>query len=351
MAYRRFLNDADYLSTLTEIGFRQLLRERHDSVIDAEESAELSVTDYLHQHYLVEEALMVGKKIAPYNNQITYPPDVFFTYEITPGEEKIYRTLTSINSVKRPYSKEFWRELDAFEEIGDLEKIPCYSQMITWKAGSKVKYRGSVWVCINGNGIEFNNIQIPGITPWKKIDVYEWQENLQYQVYDVVKYKGDYYMLLDTADPETMDKSKSPLVSDDWGLIGEYVEDYEYEISDHEYVVCNDEVFYPVMQVNPDKPEVGVNMTPDDPRNQNLVKHMTRLAIYELHKRITPANISSVRINDYNDSIQWLRDAQKFRLDPKIERRIDEDEKYPYTGSVVVDFAKPMDPWKNQWFI
>lgn len=343
--------DSDYLSTLTEVGFRQLLRERHDSVIDAEESAECSVTDYLHQHYLVEEALLVGKKIVPYNNQITYPPDVFFTYEATPGEEKIYRTITGINSIKRPSSKTYWRELDAFEEIGDLDKIPHYSQMITWKPGQKVKYNGSVWECMVGNGIEFDNIQIPGVVAWRKIEVYEWQPNVQYQIYDVVKYKGEYYMLLDNVNIEEMDKSVSPLLSDDWGKIGDYIEDYEYEVSDHEYVVFNDEVFYPVMPVNADKLEKGINITPDDPRNKNLVKHMTRLAIYELHKRITPANISNVRINDYNDSIMWLKDAQKFKLDPKIPRRIDQDEKYPYTGSVVVDFAKPMDPWKNEWFV
>jgi hypothetical protein len=47
----------------------------------------------------------------------------------------------------------------------------------------------------------------------------------------------------------------------------------------------------------------------------------------------------------------WLKDAQKFRLDPQIPRRIDEKENYPYTGSVVVDFARDLDPWKMTWFV
>ena len=83
----------------------------------------------------------------------------------------------------------------------------------------------------------------------------------------------------------------------------------------------------------------------------NLVKHMTRLAIYELHKLISPTNISNVRINDYNDSIQWLRDAQKFRLDPQIPRRIDDKENYPYTGWAVETFDRELDPWKQTWMV
>ena len=351
MKYRRFLTDSDYLSTMTEVGMKQLIRDRHDRVIQAEESAELAITDYLHQHYLIEETLLVGKKIAQYNKQITYPPDVFFTWIDERGEEKIYRTLTSINALKRPDIRTFWREMDSFEEIGDLDLIPNYSQMITWKAGQKVKYNNSVWECVTGNGIDFDNIQIPGVVAWRVLEVYDWSANLSYNIYDVVRYKNEYFMLLPTADPETMDKSVSPLRSDDWGQIGDYVEDYQYEVSDHEYVVYNDNVFYPVMPVNGEEPQVAVNVTPDDPRNLNLVKHMTRIATYELHKLISPANISNVRINDYNDSIQWLRDAQKFRLDPKIPRRIDEDEKYPYTGSVVVDFVRNLDADSLTWYV
>ena len=351
MAYRRFLTDSDYLSTMTEVGMSQLTRERHDRVIQAEQSAELSVIEYLKQHYMIEEELLVGKKIAPYNSQITYPPDVYITYDAGDGEQ-IYRTLTSINALKRPTDKVYWEELMDFE-VSDIkfDDIPFYSQMITWKKGDLVKFNQSVWKCVNGNGIDFNNIQIPGVVAWKKLDTYEWHANLQYEVYDVVRYDGRFFMLLETADPATMDKSINPYESDDWGMIGDYVEDYEYEVSDHEYVVFDNEVYYPVMQVNGETPEVHTNIVRDDPRNVNLVKHMTRLAIYELHKLISPTNISNVRINDYNDSIQWLRDAQKFRLDPQIPRRIDERENYPYTGWAVETFDRELDPWKQTWMV
>lgn len=345
MAYRRFLNDNDYLSTMTEVGMSQLTRDRHDRVVQAEQSAEFSIIEYLKQHYMIEEELLVGKKIAEYNNQITYPPDVYLLYNDT-----IYRTLTSINAIKRPTDKVYWRELSAFE-CGDIEKIPPYSQMITWKKGMKATYNNSVWECVLGNGIEFKNIQIPGVVAWKRFETYTWQANLAYNHYDVVRYDGEFFMLLDTADTSTMDKSVNPLESDDWGQVGDYAEDYEYEVNEHEFVVYDDEVYYPIMPVNAEAPEENVNIIPDDPRNLNLVKHMTRLAVYELHKLISPTNISNVRINDYNDSIQWLRDAQKFRLDPQIPRRVDEKEGYPYTGSVVVDFVRELNPYKLTWYV
>jgi hypothetical protein len=187
---------------MTEVGMSQLTRERHDRVIQAEQSAELSVIEYLKQHYMIEEELLVGKKIAPYNNQITYPPDVYITYDAGDGEQ-IYRTLTSINALKRPTDKVYWEELMDFE-MSDIkfDEIPFYSQMITWKKGDLVKFNQSVWKCVNGNGIDFNNIQIPGVVAWKKLDTYEWHANLQYEVYDVVMYDGRFFMLLETADPE-----------------------------------------------------------------------------------------------------------------------------------------------------
>ncbi len=346
MAYLRFLNDNDYLSTMTEAGMEQLTRGRHDRVIQAEQSAELSIIEYLDQHYLIKEELMKGKRIADYNNQITYPPDVYIIVD-----SEICRTLTSINSIKRPTDKVYWKEVTEFEDYVAIEKIPCYSQMCNYRKGVRVTFNNSVWECLYQNGIDFKDIQLPGIVAWKMIDVYEWVANLTYAVYDVVRYDGEYFMLLDTADPGTMDKSVNPLDSDDWGQIGDYSEDYTYDLNDHEYVVYNDEVYYPIIPVNAEAPQLNVNIVHDDPRNLNVVKHMTRLAVYELHKLISPTNISNVRINDYNDSIQWLRDAQKFRLDPQLPRRTDDGQKYPNTGWAVEDFTRELNPDKMTWYV
>ena len=109
------------------------------------------------------------------------------------------------------------------------------------------------------------------------------------------------------------------MVSDCWGAIADYDSSYNaYELSGHEYVVYDGRVFYPETDVNADTPQVGQNLSLHDPRNYNLKKHMVRLAIYELTKLIAPNNVSVVRMRDYEDSMKWLNDAAKLRLNPQI---------------------------------
>ena len=52
---------------------------------------------------------------------------------------------------------------------------------------------------------------------------------------------------------------------------------------------------------------------------------MTRLAIYELTKLIAPNNVSVIRVKDYEDSIKWLNDASKLKINPQIPRKIGEE--------------------------
>lgn len=52
---------------------------------------------------------------------------------------------------------------------------------------------------------------------------------------------------------------------------------------------------------------------------------MVRLAVYELTKLIAPNNVSAVRMKDYEDSMKWLNDASKLRLNPQIPRKLAED--------------------------
>lgn len=121
------------------------------------------------------------------------------------------------------------------------------------------------------------------------------------------------------------DNNIDPLTSDCWGAIADYDSAYnDYELSDHEYVVYEGRVFYPETDVNADVPELGNNLSLHDPRNYNLKKHMVRLAVYELTKLIAPNNVSAVRMRDYEDSMKWLNDAAKLRLNPQIPRKVDE---------------------------
>ena len=75
---------------------------------------------------------------------------------------------------------------------------------------------------------------------------------------------------------------------------------------------------------------------------------MVRLAIYELTKLIAPNNISVVRIRDYEDSMKWLSDAAKLKLNPQIPRKLDKDKK-PILDWQLATFQTDYDPNKNPW--
>jgi len=345
MQYRRFLTDNDYMSIMTEEGFHDLIRGRHSRVVQAEKSAEMAILEYLKQHYEIEQTLAQGKFIADYNPQVTYPAGVYIRHD-----GNIYKTLLIINGVKRPTSLVYWREITA-EDVDlkyDFDNVKPYSQMETYQKGDIVAYASVHWLCEHPNGINFEDIRLPGQNAWVEAEVVDFHPVMDYPLWQVVKYKGDFYTLMSL---EGLDKTVDPYNSDNWGLLGEYKEDYIYELSDHEYVVFDGKVYFPVTNPNGDLPKEHKNLIEDDPRNPNIIRHTLRIALYELHKLISPTNVSTVRINDYNESIQWLRDASHFKLDPQIPRKLDKEDNQPTTSFQVATFAAPMDPWQNQWII
>ncbi|WP_418233466.1 hypothetical protein [Butyricimonas virosa] len=145
------------------------------------------------------------------------------------------------------------------------------------------------------------------------------------------------------------DNNVTSMESDCWGAIADYNPAYnDYEFSEHEYVVYEGCVFYPGTDVNADLPQRGVNLTPHDLRNYNLKKHMVRLALYELTKLIASNKVSVVSMRDYEDSMKWLTDAARLRLNPQIPRKVAEDNK-PVTDWQLATFQTDYDPWKNPW--
>lgn len=75
---------------------------------------------------------------------------------------------------------------------------------------------------------------------------------------------------------------------------------------------------------------------------------MVRLAIYELTKLIAPNNVSTVRMKDYEDSMKWLNDTSKLKINPQIPRKLAEDNK-PITDWQLSIFQTDYDPYKNPW--
>ena len=197
------------------------------------------------------------------------------------------------------------------------------------------------------NGYKFDDIRIPLVSGWKKIESSLWQP-MEYPLWSVVKYGGEFYTLMTL---DSFDYNLNPMVSDNWGAIAEYDPAYNtYELSDHEYVVYKGQVFTPETDVNADIPEAGQYLVLHDPRNSNLKRHMVRLAIYELTKLIAPNNVSVVRIRDYEESMKWLNDAARLRLNPQIPRKLDETKK-PVTDWQLATFQTDYNPHRNPWFI
>lgn len=360
--YQRFLNNNDYLGIVTEEALAQLIRGNEDRLAQAEEAAEASIIEYLTDNYQIEKCLAVGKRLYPYNKQVTYPAGAHFTYE-----SRIYTAIRPINGYKAPISSPYWEQCTSNEDLTDLvdatnemtekyvngewedksTKIAWpYSQTLDWSPEQIVKYANTYYKCLAYNGPAYNDIRIPGLNGWERVgDIQEWVGNVERELWTVVSFNGRFYTL---ASLDEIDLTISPDESDNWGLIGEYTPDYTFELSNHEYVVYYGEVFYPIINPNADELQVSFNIKLDDPRNGNIKKHMLRLAVYELHKLISPNNVSSARITDYETSIGWLRDASRLRINPNIPRRLDETNK-PETEYAIATFMKDYDPNKNPW--
>ena len=95
--YRRFLNDSDYLGIITAEALSQMTRNNPERFIQAEESAEMSITEYLSENYEIEQELNRGKYIAEYDRRITFPVGAYI-YQ----EGRIYEVIRSISGYKAP---------------------------------------------------------------------------------------------------------------------------------------------------------------------------------------------------------------------------------------------------------
>ena len=315
--YRRFLNDNDYLGVITAEALAQMTRGNNDRFAQAEESAEMSIIENLSENYEIEQELRKGKYIAEHDRRITFPVGAFIYLE-----GRIYEVIRSISGCKVPSLLMYWEEY--VSSSPDEKTATQYSQFGTYYVGDIVMYNDVAYICKADNGYKFGDIRIPMVVGWLEKETAEWLP-VEYNLWEVVSFNGAFYTLMTL---EGFDNNITPFDSPCWGAIADYAPAYnDYELEEHEYVVYDGSVFYPGMDVNADVPIVGHNIALNDPRNYNLKKHMVRLAIYELTKLIAPNNVSTVRLKDHEESMKWLNDASKLRLNPQIPRKLAEDNK------------------------
>lgn len=345
MAYQRFLTNKDYKSVLNDEQFAMLVGGDENRLSQAEQSAEMNFLEYLDQHYEIEKVLRVGKAIKDYSFCVTYPANAYFK-----KDGVVYKTLKPINGCKKPPIEVYWEQLTELFAIPDAERKPKYSQLHTYGLGDIVRFGTEWYVCKTPNGYDMNNVQLPGVVVWKPVDVIEWKPNMEWQQYQVCKYNSEFY-IKNGESVEDTDEVLTPETDDSWAQIGDYTPDYNYTLNEHDYVVAGEKVFEPLINPNAEEVKVGDNIMADDPRNPNVITHMVRIACYYLHQMISPTNISETRRWAYEDSMTWLSNAARFKINPKLPRKRDED-----TGGAVVDFAletyqREFDPNNDMWLI
>lgn len=341
--YERFLNNNDYTGLITETALSQITRDNAECFLNAEEAAEISLVEYLSNNYEIEKVLAEGKRIKAYNRKVTYTVGDHFLHTID-NIAYVCEALRTINGSKVPLALPYWEEYTG----DDTEGIEPYSQFKTYFADNKVVFANTFYKAVRPNGYGFDDIRIPGVDGWTEVDCYEWVANVNYSLWHPVKWNNKFYALISL---ENIDTTVNPQESDNWGLIGQYDPNLNtYGFSDTEYVEYGGKLFIPAMDVNSDELKEGYNFRRHDPRNPNVKKHMLRLAVYELTKMISPNNVSSARIADYEASITWLQDASRLRINPQIPRKIDDDKK-PVTDYAIATFMRDYNPNDNIWQI
>lgn len=342
MAYQRFLINKDYSAALTPEQFQMLIQGNEDRLSQAEQSAEMHFFEYLDQHYEIEKLFRIGKAIRPYSSGVKYPANAFFK-----TGEGIFRTLKSINGCMRPTTTKNWEQLTGLFDIPDVGRKPKFSQLHTYGTGDIVRFQTEYYVCKSPCGYDLDNIQIPGIAPWKEVDVTAWEANMKWELYQVCSYSDNFYVK--TEEAKETEEVLTPDNDDSWSQIADYSSDYEYALDNHDYIVLDNKVFEPMMNVNADKIEAAVNIMADDPRNLNVITHMVRISTYYLHQMISPTNISETRRLMYEDSMLWLSNAARFKINPKIPRKKEHPEGEPVVDFAVDTYQRQFNPWDDMW--
>ena len=344
MAYRRFLTDSDYISLITEEHLKQIIRDDHDRLVQAEQRAEMNMLEYLDQYYEIEKLLLVGKTIAEYSSAVTYPAQVYFR-----KDEVIWKTMTSINGYKKPTASVYWKQADESVCPMTLENVRKYSQLGTYAKGEVVKFGTEFWVCQIPHGYSMGEIHIPGCKAWQEVETEEWVPNMEASQFAVVSYNDAFYMLVEGDTDPTL----SPDNNDSWAMLGEYSLDYEYTAGEdsHDYVVADGKVFKPFLDPNAATLSEGVNIVREDPRNINVVAHMSHIAVWYALQLISPTNISEAKRWAYEDSMKWLSDASKFRINPQLPRKREHCLGEPKVDWALSTFQRAYNPYENPWLI
>lgn len=298
---RRFLRNSDYTNLITSRHLSQVTDNNQEVFIQSEKDAKQYMLDYLVENYTIEELYSVGENMIDYDDKITFFEGIHFW-----NDDKVVMALEIIKSRKVPVEVVWEEYLDAT----DSSEILPYSQTSDYSVGDKVEFMGTNYNCLIRHGYSFNIISLPN-------------DPLYYSVFDT-----------------------SSMTQDEIDAI----EDYSYTKNDYatdDKVRFKGQIWNVDLNPNPDSLSEHVNfISGRDPRNENVVKHTSRLALYEMFKRIAPMNVSNTVKMDYEDSMMWLKDSNKLCISPLPRKKLsDGDESRDW---IIKTFSSNNE--NNNWY-
>jgi phage gp36-like protein len=59
-------------------------------------------------------------------------------------------------------------------------------------------------------------------------------------------------------------------------------------------------------------------------RNRTIVRYMIDITLYDLFSRIAPEQMNELRLNRYEEAIQWLKDVRDGKISPDLPKNSDD---------------------------
>lgn len=340
--YRRYLRNADYLRIISQQHLSQVTREEDSRIEMTERIVEGMIREHFSERYMIDEVLNNGKAMIDYDPSISYPTGACFWFaynkDLTPVQ-----AIVDIKGSQKPLKSPYWIEI----KTNDADDLVEYKQFSDYKIGDVVVYKGCPFQCLQTNGYSSNNVRRPMMSyessAWEFLPYEQWDGKNAVSIGSVIVVDGYMYELI----KEGVDISLKPTQNIYWKLIPKYVDTSRY--SSGNKVVYRGEPYVCVGDPNAGIVEMDTNITINDTRDQSLVKCMIQLSLYELHKNISPNNISETRTRDYMESCQWMRDCSRGKITPTIPLK-DNGAGGKVSDWAFATFSDPMTVKNNTFF-
>lgn len=277
--------------------------------------------------------------------QITQNNDMRLWQSVSVAQEEAESYLVQRFDVSNEFtSTNAWSYTNTYNS-GDriILDYPIYNPLSTYTINTLIVYSGNAYICINAivtpESFNISNWTLLGAQYAIYYAIYPVIDNIVYPEFDINKI----YSIGDTVywKGYTYDCAKdSPLISSEEVI--QYVKiknipnynifpDDMHNNADGQY--WNNKTAY-LVNANTLPNNVAYWLNGDN-RSQQMVMYITDIAIYHLHRSISPANIPELRVKAYDSAISWLKGVAKGMITPKLPvLQPTQGTKYRFGGNV-----------------